>query len=130
MKKKLAIFLVSFLTVFSFVYANDINSEQDKRLIHIGQINVPRPHAIEVAEPVAMYAVSTQVIEITFDSSHYADYIVSVEGAYGAMQYAVTSPTMYIPTASLGNVVEIYIESEDCGSYYGVLDKTAFISME
>ena len=126
MKKKLAIFLVSFLTVFSFVYANDINSEQDKRLIHIGQINVPRPHAFEVDEPVAMYVVSTQFVEITLDSSYYTDYTVSVVGACSAMQYAVTSPIIYIPTATLGNVVDIYIESNDYGSYYGILNKTEY----
>ena len=130
MKAKLLFLIIYFFTILGLVSQNIINSDQDHKAIVLSGNGQPKPHAIEVAEPVAMYAVSTQVIEITFDSSHYADYIVSVEGAYGAMQYAVTSPTMYIPTASLGNVVEIYIESEDCGSYYGVLDKTAFISME
>ena len=130
MKKKLAIFLVSFLTVFSFVYANDINSEQDKRLIHIGQINVPRPHAIEVNEPVAMYTISTATVDFTFDANYYSEYTIHLVGEYVEMDYFVYTPVVYIPVATFGEIVDIYIESEDCGSYYGVLDKTAFTSME
>jgi hypothetical protein len=55
---------------------------------------------------------------------------VTLSSEYACQDYIVTSPVINIPVSYLGNIVEIYIESEDCGSYYGVLDKTAFISME
>ena len=122
--------LTILLLAFTCNAADDFNGNGKKRVVLTNTTPVPRPHAFEVDDPVAMYVVSTQFVEITFDSSYYTDYIVNVEGAYAAMQYAVTSPTMYIPTATLGNVVDIYIESNDYGSYYGVLDKTAFSSME
>ncbi len=112
------------------MYANDINSEQDKKLIHIGQINVPRPHAIDVAEPVAMYTISTATVDFTFDANYYSEYTIHLVGEYVEMDYFVYTPVVYIPVATFGEIVDIYIESEDCGSYYGVLDKTAFTSME
>ncbi len=77
-----------------------------------------------------MYCSDTDVLEITFDSYWYSHYTINLEGPYAVVDYFANSPTVYLPVANMGNVVDIYIESEDCGSYYGVLDKTAFTSME
>ena len=111
-------------------FAQDIiNGDSGRKKIVIGQ-TVPPPHALEMNEPVAMYCSSTDVIEITFDSNCYSHYTIQLEGMYATCDYYVFTPTVYLPVADMGAVVNIYIESNDYGSYYGVLDKTALTSME
>ena len=129
MKKNL-LFVVMFIFAISGLAADELNGDQGRKIVVIGQTIPPPPHLINLAEPVAMYAVSTQVIDITFDSYWYSHYTINLEGPYAVVDYFANSPTVYLPVANMGDVVDIYIESADCGSYYGVLDKTAFTSME
>ena len=127
---KLKLLLISFLLIALACNASDDLNGTEKRHVVLSGSNAPNPHMIEVAEPVAMYCSDTDVLEITFDSYWYSHYTINLEGPYAVVDYFANSPTVYLPVANMGNVVDIYIESEDCGSYYGVLDKTAFTSME
>ena len=129
-KAKIFFFLVLF-TCFSSYGVDGINGDTVNQAIRLSETSRPnKSHAIEVNEPVAMYCSDTDVLEITFDSYWYSHYTINLEGPYAVVDYFANSPTVYLPVANMGDVVEIYIESADCGSYYGVLDKTAFTSME
>lgn len=127
---KLKLLLISFLLIALACNASDDLNGTEKRHVVLSGSNAPNPHMIEVAEPVAMYTISTATVDFTFDANYYSEYTIHLVGEYVEMDYFVYTPVVYIPVATFGEVVDIYIESEDCGSYYGVLDKTAFTSME
>ena len=124
MKKSFLLFIT---LAFSFcAFANDFfNGDIGRKKIDISETTQPDPHLIDIVEPMAMYSVSTEVIDITFDSNYYSQYTVYLSGPYAEMEYIVTTPTIYLPVAALDEVIEIYIMSDDCGCYYGVLDKIA-----
>lgn len=129
MKKNL-LFVVMFIFAISGLAADELNGDQGRKIVVIGQTVPPPPHLINLAEPVAMYTISTATVDFTFDANYYSEYTIHLVGEYVEMDYFVYTPVVYIPVATFGEIVDIYIESEDCGSYYGVLDKTAFTSME
>ena len=127
MCKSLFLSLVFLLSVNFHLYADgDINSEDAKKLVHMGQTNAPQPHLIDIAEPIAMYTISTAMIDITFDATYYSEYTIHLVSDYFEIDYFVYTPVVYIPVATLGDIVDIYIESDDCGCYYGTLDKSAY----
>ena len=124
MRKSLFFSLVLLLSVNLNLYADgNINSEDAKKLVHTGQITEPDPHLIDLAEPVAMYTISTATIDITFDANYYSEYTIHLVGEYVEMDYFVYTPVVYIPVATFGEVIDIYIESDDCGCYFGTLDQ-------
>ena len=119
-------FMVASFATFQLTANGDLNSEQDKKLVHTGQIDAPNPHICDLAEPVAMYTISTATVDITFDATYYSEYTVHLVGEYTEQDIFVNSQVVYIPVATFGDIVDIYIESDDCGSYYGVLDQSAY----
>ena len=48
--------------------------------------------------------------------------------AYHALLTAQALYKAYIPVATFGEIIDIYIESDDCGCYYGTLDQSAYIN--
>ena len=115
---------------FNLASNDSINGDNVRQSIDLNGVRIPNPHMIDVAEPVAMYTISTTTVDFTFDANYYSEYTIHLVGEYVEMDYFVYTPVVYIPVATFGEIVDIYIESADCGSYYGVLDKTAFTSME
>ena len=81
---------------------------------------------IDIAEPVAMYTISNSTIDFTFDATYYSEYTIHLVSDYFEIDYFVYTPVVYIPVATLGDIVDIYIESDDCGCYYGTLDQSAY----
>ena len=127
---KLKLLLISFLLIALSCNASDNLNGTEKRHVVLSGSNIPDTHIIDLVEPVAMYTISTSILDFTFDANYYSEYTIHLVGEYVEMDYYVYTPVVYIPVATFGEIVDIYIESEDCGSYYGVLDKTAFTSME
>ena len=122
-------FLLMFLLMSSAVFlvrADDRNSESDRKIIHTGTLSVPRPHMTEIAEPQAFYTVSTATLSIELDPVYYSQYTIIIQSDYACLDYIVTSPVVNIPVGSLDSVVDIYIESDDCGCYYGTLNQAAY----
>ena len=122
-------FLLMFLLMSSAVFlvrADDRNSESDRKIIHTGTLSVPRPHMTEIAEPQAFYTVSTATLSIELDPVYYSQYTIIIQSDYASLDYIVTSPVVNIPVGSLDSVVDIYIESDDCGCYYGTLNQAAY----
>ena len=123
MKKEL---ILLFLILFSTcAFANDSsNGDIGRKRIEANETLQPRPHLIDLAEPVVMYTISTATIDITFDANYYSEYTIHLVGEYVEMDYFVYTPVVYIPVATFGEVIDIYIESDDCGCYYGTLDQS------
>ena len=57
---------------------------------------------------------------------YYSQYTIIIQSDYASLDYIVTSPVVNIPVGSLDSVVDIYIESDDCGCYYGTLNQAAY----
>ena len=125
-KSFLLIFLLMSSVVFLVRAADDRNSESDRKIIHTGTLSIPRPHMTEIAEPQAYYTVSTATLSIELDPVYYSHYTIILQSDYACVDYYVTSPVVNIPVGSLDSVIDIYIESDDCGSYYGTLDQAAY----
>ena len=83
-------------------------------------------HLIDIIEPEAYYTISNSTIDFTFDSTYYSEYTIHLVSDYFEVDYFVYTPVVYIPVATLGDIVDIYIESDDCGCYYGTLDQSAY----
>ncbi|MBO4870788.1 MAG: hypothetical protein J5565_02250 [Muribaculaceae bacterium] len=81
---------------------------------------------IDVDEPEAYYTISTATLSIELDPVEYAEFTIILSTAYACIDYVATSATVNIPVGALDDVIEIYIESDDCGCYYGVLDQSAY----
>ena len=79
---------------------------------------------MEVAEPEAYYTISTATLTIELDPVEYSEFTIILSTAYANVDYVATSATVNIPVGALDDVIEIYIESDDCGCYYGVLDQS------
>ena len=121
--------LISFATLLVTFQSNasdNTNAETDRKKINIVSGPSNRPHMIEVAEPEAYYTISTATLSIELDPVEYAEFTIILSTAYANIDYVVTSATVNIPVGALDDVIEIYIESDDCGCYYGVLDQSAY----
>ena len=84
------------------------------------------PHYANISDPVAMYNTVTEELSVTLDAVHYSDYTITLVSGLIEVDYYPFSPLVCLPTASMGDVVTIYIESDDCGSWYGEIDKAEF----
>lgn len=123
--------IITFIVLFVFMHssANAIdgtNENTNQRKIVISQTSQPRPHIIDLIEPEAYYNINTANLTFYLDQSYYSEYTVTLSSDYASQDYIVTSPVINIPVSSLGDVVEIYIESDDCGCYEGVLVKSDY----
>ena len=125
--KTFQIFLISFAALmvsFPSKASDNTNGDNDRRNIEVSQGIQPRPHMMEVAEPEAYYTISTATLTIELDPVEYSEFTIILSTAYANIDYVVTSATVNIPVGALDDVIEIYIESDDCGCYYGVLDQS------
>ena len=123
----LLLFLFVFVVFFKTYATDEIYGDCDRREIVISQSQTPaKPHMAEVAEPQAFYTVSTATLSIELDPVYYSQYTIIIQSDYASLDYIVTSPVVNIPVGSLDSVVDIYIESDDCGCYYGTLNQAAY----
>ncbi|MBP3738828.1 MAG: hypothetical protein J6I72_07245 [Muribaculaceae bacterium] len=105
---------------------NEPNGNIGRHGIDISGMKAPKPHMAEVTEPQAYYTVSTATLSIELDPVYYSQYTIILQSDYASLDYIVTSPVVNIPVGSLDSVVDIYIESDDCGCYYGTLNQSAY----
>ena len=124
--KKIIFTTILLASLISLNAETVINSDPDHKSIILSGNGQPRPHLIDIAEPVAMYTISNATIDITFDTTYYSEYTIHLVSDYFEIDYFVYTPVVYIPVATLGDIVDIYIESDDCGCYYGTLDQSAY----
>ena len=106
--------------------ADDIHGDNINGGINLSGIKAPKPHMVEMEEPQAYYTVSTATLSIELDPVYYSQYTIIIQSDYACLDYIVTSPVVNIPVGSLDSVVDIYIESDDCGCYYGTLNQAAY----
>ena len=126
-KTTLAIMLALTMTS-TMAMANDIpNGEKDRAHIELSTTNPPKPQ-IMVDDPVAEYNTATGALTITLDAVYYSDYVITIEGYYATQDYFPTSSVVVIPAYALSEITHIYIDSDDCGAYEGVLDMNAISS--
>ena len=126
--KKIAIIMM--LAVFGLATSAEesTNGDINRKKVPVTGIQDPIPHMMEVAEPEAYYTISTATLSIELDPVEYAEFTIILSTAYANIDYVATSATVNIPVGALDDVNEIYIESDDCGCYYGVLDQSEYNS--
>ena len=92
------------ISVFAlFCNATEDSNGRGKKRIDLSDSSPTFPHMIDVAEPVAMYTISTATIDITFDANYYSEYTIHLVGEYVEMDYFVYTPVVYIPVATFGD---------------------------
>ena len=102
-----------------------INGKPGQNLIILNSTQHPH-HLIEVTDPVAMYNTATDVLTVTLDATYYGEYTITIESTLTTVDYYPTSATTVIPLTGADNNISIYIDSDDCGCWYGELDKAEF----
>ena len=117
--------LVAIIAITTFA-SDNINGDEGRKKVSVDQTIPPHPRLIEVQEPEVFYNVNTVTLDISLDSSCYSEFTIILSTAYANVDYVATSATVNIPVGALDDVIEIYIESDDCGCYYGVLDQSAY----
>ena len=122
---KLFLFL-SFFVAIPLVSIAQTNGNTSNKPVVLQQSGYPRPRVIEVENPEAMYNTVTDVLTITLDATYYGEYTIIIESDLTTVDYYPTSSTTVIPLANADNSITIYIESDDCGCWYGELDKAEF----
>ena len=123
MKSKLISLLIAFLT-FSVLMADDKNGHGIMNQIEISQTKPPKP-ARMIDEPVAEYNTVTGTLTITLDAVSYSEYTIILSSGYANVDYYPTSAVVVFPASALSETTYIYIDSDDCGTYEGVLDMNA-----
>ncbi len=122
---KIFAFIVCIISFMPSFAADDINGKAAERPIILSGGH-PTPRIYEAADPIAMYNIETQVLTITLDPVYYSDYTITLVSDLIEVDYYPFNSVVTLPTADMGDVVDILIESDDCGTYEGVLDKTMF----
>ena len=80
--KKTFVLLTQLLFGFCLVFADVSNSNDGRQSLGLSQIQAPRPHLIDVAEPVTMYTILTATIDFTFDATYYSEYTIHLVSDY------------------------------------------------
>ena len=119
--KRSVLFFAFVLMTIVMMSADEFKGGHIKNQIGISQTKPPKP-SIMIDDPVAEYNTVTGTLTITLDATYYSDYVITIEGDYVCMDYYVTSPVTVFPAYALSEVTYIYIDSDDCGAYEGVLD--------
>ena len=121
-KRKILFFILAIVAVFCQA-EDSINGEGNGRIV-FDSVKIPVGRFSACIEPEAQY--SPSLLTVYLDPVYYSHYTIILQSDYASLDYIVTSPVVNIPVGSLDSVVDIYIESDDCGSYYGVLDQSAY----
>ena len=124
--KNLAMIMVFAIFGLAASAQESVNGDANRKAIQISGSQAPAPHMIDVDEPEAYYTISTATLTIELDPVEYSEFTIILSTAYANVDYVATSATVNIPVGALDDVIEIYIESDDCGCYYGVLDQSAY----
>ena len=124
-KTTLAIMLAMTMTFTPAMANDDPDGNKDRVFVDLSTTTFPPPNRM-IDEPIAEYNTATGTLTITLDETYYSDYVITIEGDYVSMDYYVTSPVVVFPASSLSEVSYIYIDSDDCGTYEGVLDINSF----
>lgn len=105
------------------------NDDETRKDINLGQVKVPNPHMFLIDEPEAWYNTTSGSLCIQLDATAYSAYVITISSDYASLDYYPTSSLVIIPAAALSEITNIYIDSNDCGAYEGVLDMNAVGNM-
>ena len=129
MVNKLIIFLMALTASFTFTAlagGDTPNGDNASAHIDISTVAHPCPRFADVTNPVVMYNTVTNVLTITLDATYYGEYTITIESDLTTVDYYPTSSTTVIPLTGADNSITIYIDSDECGCWYGELDKAEF----
>ena len=116
--------LCALMAVSAVVAHEVINGDEDEK----GGIKVPVPNRL-IDEPEAWYNTTSGSLCIQLDATAYSAYVITISSDYASLDYYPTSSLVIIPAAALSEITNIYIDSNDCGAYEGVLDMNAIGNM-
>ena len=109
--------------------ANDLpDGNDDRALVDLSTVRHPNPHMMLDDEPQAWYETTTGALVFYFDTTCYNQYTITLSSDYASLDYYVTTPVVTFPASMLAEVTEIYIDSDDCGAYEGVLVVSDYMS--
>ena len=126
MQRKMLFCLLMFLCLFcqQGLAQDSPTGKPDTRHIDMGTLQVPKPHRI-IDVPEAEYNTISGSLTITLDASCYSEYTITLSSGYANVDYYPSSSVVVFPASALSEITYIYIDSEDCGTYEGVLDMNA-----
>ena len=101
--------------------ADDTNGSGARKGINLSQTRPPKPQVM-VDEPEAEYNTISGSLTITLDAVSYSEYTIILSSGYANVDYYPTSSVVVFPASALSETTYIYIDSDDCGTYEGVLD--------
>ncbi|MBQ7691584.1 MAG: hypothetical protein IJT30_10415 [Muribaculaceae bacterium] len=110
MRKVLFLFL-AVLFCFQTQAQDIINGDDDEQQILITQTNAPKPHRL-IDEPEVCYNTVMGSLVFYFDTSCYIEYTITLSSDYASLDYYVTTPVVTFPAYMLGDVTDIYIDSD------------------
>ena len=109
--------------------ANEFPDGQgDRAYVDLSTVRHPKPHRL-IDEPEAWYNTTSGSLCIQLDATAYSAYVITISSDYASLDYYPTSSLVIIPAAALSEITNIYIDSNDCGAYEGVLDMNAIGNM-
>ncbi len=122
-KSIIALELILFMTLMpcSLSAVVQPNGEDDQTSIAISTVRSPKQHHF-VDIPEAEYNTVAGTLTITLDAVSYSEYTITLSSGYANVDYYPTSAVVVFPASALSEITYIYIDSEDCGTYEGVLD--------
>ena len=106
---------------FTSIANESPDGDKDRAHVDFSTINHPKPQ-IMVDEPVAEYNTVAGTLTITLDAVSYSEYTITLSSGYANVDYYPSSSVVVFPASALSEITYIYIDSEDCGTYEGVLD--------
>ena len=124
--KKNTLFMFMVMIAMTSLANDNINGDTGRKKIDVSQTIPPKPQMASIYDPCAFYSESTATLSIELDPVYYSQYTIIIQSDYACLDYIVTSPVVNIPVGSLDSVVDIYIESDDCGCYYGTLNQADY----
>ena len=120
----LTIIVTLFVTCGLYTQTNP-NTDNNRKKIDLSTVHHPHPHYSDVSEPVVMYATNTDMLYIDLDPVYYSEYRVFIGNYLCETELFMTSASDSFSLALAGTEVTVTIESDDCGSWEGFVDKVA-----
>ena len=125
MKRFLLLIVTCSMAISSWAQSNPNGPSGEHCVVFTGT-GIPHPRVGQVVSPIAMYNTVTDVLTITLDATYYGEYTITIESTLTTVDYYPISATTVIPLTGADNNISIYIDSDDCGCWYGELDKAEF----
>ncbi|MBR6282948.1 MAG: hypothetical protein IKR25_01470 [Muribaculaceae bacterium] len=116
-----AILLLAGLTAVTIVAQEDPDGNPGQGQIDLSVLNPPKP-SMPVIEPTATFNRTTRMLTVTTDPTRYYNYVISVDDGHHSEEHSVTSSVFNVSLSNMTGHTAILIDSEDNGTYAGMVN--------